>query len=63
MATVAAGGTAAGDELLPAKGHAAVATVAGLDANARFIDEHPRKVSQRPFPGSYRKDQTEWPTA
>ena len=29
-----------GDELLAAEGHAAVATVARLDANSCFIDKH-----------------------
>src|SRR5579863_7440337 len=32
--------TAAGDELLPAKGHAAVAAVSGFHANFGFIDKH-----------------------
>ncbi len=40
VAAVAAGGTAAGDEFFAAKGHAAIAAVAGLDADAGFIDEH-----------------------
>ena len=40
VAAVAAGGAAAGDEFFAAKGHAAVAAVAGLDADAGFIDEH-----------------------
>ena len=44
MAAVAAGGTAAGDELLAAEGHAAVAAVARLDADACFIDKHPALV-------------------
>ena len=35
-----AGRTAAGNELFPAEGHAAVAAVAGFDANSCFIDEH-----------------------
>ncbi len=39
-ASVAAGRTAAGNELFPAEGHAAVAAVAGFDANSCFIDEH-----------------------
>jgi hypothetical protein len=39
-AAVAARGAAAGNELLPPEGHAAVAAVAGLDANFCFIDEH-----------------------
>ena len=40
VAAVAAGGAAAGDELLPAEGHAAIAAVAGFDANFCFIDKH-----------------------
>ena len=40
VAAVAAGGTAAGNELFAPEGHAAVAAVAGLDANSCFIDEH-----------------------
>jgi hypothetical protein len=40
VAAVAAGGTAAGDEFFAAEGHAAIAAVAGLDANFCFIDEH-----------------------
>ena len=40
VTSIAAGGPAAGDELLAPEGHAAVATVAGLDANSGFIDEH-----------------------
>ena len=40
VAAVAAGGTAAGDEFFAAEGHAAVAAVAGLDADSCFIDEH-----------------------
>ena len=39
-AAVAAGGAAARNKLLPAEGHAAVATVAGLDANYRFVNKH-----------------------
>jgi len=39
-AAVAAGGTAARNKLLPAKGHASVATVAGLNPNDRFINKH-----------------------
>jgi len=39
-ASVAAGGTATGDELFAAEGHAAVAAVAGFYANFGFIDEH-----------------------
>src|ERR1700757_1372335 len=37
---VAAGGAAARDELLAAKGHAAIAAVTGLYPNFGFIDEH-----------------------
>ena len=44
LAAVAAGGSAARDKLLAAEGHAAIAAVAGLDSNFRFIDEH-RKSS------------------
>ena len=40
VAAVAAGGTAAGNEFFSAKGHGAVAAVAGLYADASFIDEH-----------------------
>ena len=40
VAAVAAGGSAAGDKLLPAEGHAAVAAVAAFDANSCFIDKH-----------------------
>lgn len=39
---IAAGGTAAGNELLSAEGHAAVSAVSGFDANFCFIDEHGR---------------------
>ena len=39
-AAVAARGTAAGHELLAPEGHAAVAAVAGFDANFCFINEH-----------------------
>ena len=42
VAAVAAGGSPAGNELLAPEGHAAVAAIAGLDANARLIDEHKR---------------------
>ncbi len=37
---VSAGGPSARDELLPAKGHAAITSVTGFDSNFRFIDEH-----------------------
>ena len=40
VAAVAAGGSAAGNEFFPPEGHAAVAAVAGLDANFGFIDKH-----------------------
>src|ERR1700728_2075674 len=40
LATVAAGGTPPRDKLLPAKGHAAIAAVSGLDPNFRLIDKH-----------------------
>src|SRR5579859_7200503 len=39
-AAVAAGGAAARDKLLPAKGHASIATVTGLNPNDRFINKH-----------------------
>src|SRR5205085_9687178 len=41
-AAIAAAGAAARDKLLPAKGHAAVAAVAGSNADFGFIDEHLR---------------------
>ena len=40
MATVAAGRTAAGNELFAPEGHAAIAAVASFDANSGFINEH-----------------------
>src|SRR6185312_15055616 len=40
LATIAAGGTTARDKLLPAKGEAAVATVAGFDSDYGLVDEH-----------------------
>ena len=40
VAAVAAGGAAPGDELFAAEGHAAVAAVAGFDADFCFIDKH-----------------------
>jgi hypothetical protein len=40
VASIAAGGTAPGDEFLAPEGHAAIATVAGFDANSGFIDKH-----------------------
>jgi len=43
-AAVAARWAAAGHELFAAEGHAAVAAVAGLDANSCFIDEHGEPV-------------------
>jgi len=39
-AAVAARGPAAGHELLAAEGHAAVAAVAGFDANFGFVNKH-----------------------
>ena len=40
VATVAARRPAPGNELFPAKGHAAIAAVSGLDAYFGLIDEH-----------------------
>ena len=40
VAAIAAAGSAARHKLLPAKGHAAVAAVAGLDADAGFVNKH-----------------------
>jgi hypothetical protein len=40
MAAVPPGRAAFGNKLFAAEGHAAVATVAGLDSNSRFVDEH-----------------------
>ena len=40
VAAVSAGGAATGNELLAAEGHAAVAAVAGLDADFCFINKH-----------------------
>jgi hypothetical protein len=40
VASVAAGGTAFGNELFAPEGHAAVAPVAGLDPDSRFINKH-----------------------
>jgi hypothetical protein len=40
VAAVAAGGAAARDELFAAKGHAAIAAVAGFDSDVGFVDEH-----------------------
>jgi hypothetical protein len=37
---VAAGGAAARDKLLPAKGHASVATVASLNPDDCFVNKH-----------------------
>ena len=45
-AAVAARGSAAGDELLTAEGHAAVAAVAGFYANFGFVDEHGKTGGQ-----------------
>jgi len=39
-ATVAAGRPAAGNKLLPAKGHASVAAIAGLNPDDCFINKH-----------------------
>jgi hypothetical protein len=38
--TVSAGWAAARDELLPTKGHAAIAAIARLHPDSRFIDKH-----------------------
>ena len=40
MAAVTTGGTALGNELFAAEGHAAVAAVAGLDADSCFVNKH-----------------------
>src|SRR6202012_1541849 len=40
MTAVAPGGSPFGNELFAAEGHAAVAAVAGLDTNSRFVNEH-----------------------
>jgi hypothetical protein len=40
VASVAARGTAAGDEFFAPEGHAAVAAVASFDPDSCFIDEH-----------------------
>src|SRR6185369_9422300 len=40
VAAIAAGRAAARDKLLPAKGHASVATVASLNANDCFVNKH-----------------------
>ena len=40
VTAVTTGGTAAGNELFAAEGHAAVAAVPGFDANSCFIDKH-----------------------
>jgi hypothetical protein len=37
---IATGGTSTRDKLLPAEGHASIATVAGLNPNDRFINKH-----------------------
>jgi hypothetical protein len=42
-ATVTAAGSATRDELLPAESNAAVAAVAGLDTDFRFINKHSRQ--------------------
>jgi hypothetical protein len=46
-AAVAARRAAAGHKLLAPEGHAAIAAVAGLDANFCFIDEHAGWADQR----------------
>jgi hypothetical protein len=40
VAAVAPGGAALGDEFFAAEGHAAVATVAGLDPDSCFVNKH-----------------------
>ena len=40
FAAITAGGPPTRHKLLPSEGHAAVATVAGLDSNFCFVDEH-----------------------
>src|SRR3954471_2076757 len=52
--TVAAGGAAARDELLPTKSHAAIAAIACLHPNSRFINKHSifQKQRQKPFSAS-----------
>ena len=45
VAAVAAGGAALGNEFFAAEGHAAVAAVAGLDADSCFVNEHYYSVS------------------
>jgi hypothetical protein len=45
LATIAAGGTAARHEFLPAKSHAAVAAVAGFNTNSGFIYEHSENLT------------------
>ncbi len=46
VAAVSAGGAAAGYEFFAAKGHGAVAAVAGFDSNSGFVDEHAACGSQ-----------------
>jgi len=48
FATVAAGGPTPRNKLLPAEGHASVATVAGFNADSRFVDEHLFSVFGQP---------------
>jgi hypothetical protein len=52
FAAITARRTAAGDELLPTKGHAAIAAVSRLDPNFRLIDKHAvnRERKQKPRP-------------
>ncbi len=52
VAAVSAGGASARDKLLAPEGHAAVATVAGLDPYPRFVDKH--LCSNRQFTGARR---------
>jgi hypothetical protein len=40
MTAVTTGRTSTGNELLAPEGHAAVATISGLDANSSFINKH-----------------------
>ena len=56
MAAVAAGGAAAGDELLAPESHAAVAAVTGFQADFYFVDEHKicRKIEKAARPGAGR---------
>jgi hypothetical protein len=40
VTAITTGGSAAGNELFPAKGHAAITAVTGFDPNFGFIDKH-----------------------